>query len=282
MRLNRRFMKGFGRIGKRMSVIERNQGIKEKYQESIESGKDSDAIMDELALSNGIGKFYIRTILKEQGIEIERKSEYDRSDREKLTTRDEEIIDMFKNENDPDDIAKKYELTPTRVRQIIRSKFGKFKVPDLKLNNTLEKIKHDLESRMQYDCSCKRQKIQCECDTITKKYGKNIIKKIKYNLGYNVFKKSLEYKIKDMVKEAKSGVPPKDIADKHKVTLNYTYIILHDNGIRSKISKTEKSKRDAKILNAKKKGKSIESIAELYDLTPTMVRIILTELKNKK
>ena len=270
-----------GRI--RKIILERNQKIKEAYLKEIGSGKDPDVVMDELAKSNDIGRFYVRTILKEQGIEIERKTEYERSDKDELVKRDSEIVELFNSEIDPEDIAKKFDLTTTRVRQILRSKLGKsFKAP--KLKNKLDEIKEALESGLPYDCSCKKNKIEnCKCDTIVGRYGKNIIKQIKYNMGYNVFKKALEYKIKDMVKMAKSGKPPKDIANKHNVTLNYTYMILHDNGIRSKITKEDKTKRDKAIWEAKmKKGKSVEEIAEKHELTPTMVRIIISKMKKDK
>lgn len=252
----------------RLMVQERNHEIKKEYLKRIESGKDIDTVMDELAALHSIGRFYVRTILKEQGIEIERKTEYERSDKDKLIKRDDEIVELFKNETDPEIIAEKFELTSTRVRQILRAKLGKsFKVPKLKLK--LDEIKKELADGIPYD-------------TIVEKHGKNIIKQIKYNLGFNVFKKALEYKIKDIVHLAKSGTPPKDIARKHDVTLNYTYMILHDNGIRSKISKEAKKKRDQAIFDSKKKGESVDSIAEKNDLTPTMVRIILSEKKKKK
>ncbi len=251
----------------RKLILERNKKIKRKYLKETTAGKDSDSVMDELAKQHDIGRFYIRTILKEEGIEIERKTEYERSDKEKLNKRDQDIIDLFNTEVDPDDIAKKFKLTPTRVRQILRAKLGKaFKVPKLKLK--LDEIKKELEQGVPYD-------------NIVDKYGKNVIKQIKYNLGYNIFKKSLEYKIKDIVSMAKSGEPPKKIADKHRVTLNYTYMILHDNGIRSKISKDDKEKRDLKIFNASKK-KSVDEIAEEFELTPTMVRIIISKMKLTK
>jgi hypothetical protein len=251
----------------KLKGLERNQGIKKIYLDEIKKGKDHDSVMDAIALQYNIGRFYVRTILKEQGIEIERKTEYKRSDKDKLIKRDNEIVNLFKDEIDPDVIAKKFELTSTRVRQILRGKLGKsFKVPKLKIK--LDDIKKELADGVSYE-------------NIVEKHGKNIIKQIKYNLNFNVFKKALEYKIKDIVHLAKSGTPPKDIAVKHDVTLNYTYMILHDNGIRSKISKEAKQKRDQAIWESKKKGASIDDIAEANKLTPTMVRIIISEIKNK-
>lgn len=251
----------------RKLILDRNQKIKEKYLKEVGAGKDQDTIMDELAEKHVVGRFYIRTILKEQGIEIDRKTKYERSDKEELTVRDAEIVKLFNDEIDPEVIADQFDLTPTRVRQILRGKLGKaFKVPKLKIK--LDEIKKELDEGTSYDA-------------IVAKYGKNVIKQIKYNLDFNIFKKALEYKIIDIVKMAKSGEPPKNIARKHSVTLNYTYMILHDNGIRSKITKEDKLKRDKKIFDASKKS-SIEDIAKENDLTPTMVRIIISEMKKPK
>jgi uncharacterized protein (DUF433 family) len=274
-------LKTMGKI--RLMVQERNLEIKNDYLKEIAEGKEHDDVMDALSDKHGIGRFYVRTILKEQGIEIERKTEYERSDKVKLSKRDEDIVELFKQETEPSLIADKYEITETRVRQILRKKLGKtFKTPKLAAKLAkLEEIKVSIESGIPYDCSCKKKNTECKCDTIVNKYGKNIIKQIKYNLGYNVFKKALEYKIKDIVRMAKKGSPPKDIAKKHIVTLNYTYMILHDNGIRSKISKEAKKKRDESILEAKNKGQSIDLISENFNLTPTMIRIIIKGLRNK-
>jgi len=251
----------------RKLILSRNQEIKDGYLKAIKEEKLLETIMDELAKEHAIGKFYIRTILKEQGIEISRKTEYDRSDRLELSTRDSEIVDLFNLEIDPDEIAAKFEITSTRVRQILRDKLGKsFKTP--KLKNKLDDIKKDLHDGMSYEL-------------IVDKYGKNIIKQIKYNLNFNVFKKSLEYKIKDIVKMSKSGKPPKDIAKKHSVTRDYVYTILHGNGIRSKISTDDKTKRDKIIVQAKKDGMNVDDIAKKHKLTSTMVRIILSKEKVK-
>lgn len=258
-------------------VRERNLEIKKDYLNGIEEGKEHDDIMVEISAKHDIGKFYVRTILKEQGIEIERKTEYERSDKDKLIKRDDDIVSLFKEETDPSSIATKYKISETRVRQILRAKLGKtFKAP--KLNLKLDEIKASIESGIQYDCACKKE---CTCDTIVNKYGKNTIKQIKYNLGFNIFKKSLEYKIRDIVRMAKNGTPTKDIATKHAVTLNYTYMILHDNGIRSKITQKDKLKRDTSIWKSKQDGLKIDDIAEKHKLTPTMIRIIISKMKKQ-
>jgi Mor family transcriptional regulator len=257
-------------------ILERNQEIKETYKKAIQGKETESAVMDRLAAQYGIGHFYVRSILKDQGIEIERKTEYDRSNKSK---RDDEIVKMFNDENNSADIAKKYKITMTRVSQILRAKLGKsFKktseAPKLKIH--LDAIKKELVDGIPYSCSCK-PKTKCSCLTIIGIHGKLIIKQINHNLKYNVFQKALEYKIKDMVKMSKEGIPPKEIAAKHDVTLNYAYMILHDNGIRSKISKEAKLKRDKKIWDSKKRGTNIETIAKEHHITSTMVRIIISE-----
>lgn len=254
-------------------ILQRNKSIKEKYLIEIKLGKKSDDVMDAISSEHDVGRFYIRTILKEQGVEIERKSEYNKHNKIKLVTRDAEIVDMFNKKINPDDISKKFMLTSTRVRQILRAKGNLVKSHKIdvdktllaNINETVEKIKKDLSSEIPYT-------------EIVKKYGKDKIKEIKETVGFNVFKTALTLKIKNIVKLARGGVPPKEIAAKHSVTLNYTYMILHDNGIRYKISKSDKKKRDHNIFEESKK-KTIDEIATKYKLTPTMIRIIISQVK---
>lgn len=251
----------------REEVLQRNQNIKEAYNQKILSGsRDIESILDDLSRDYFIVKYYIRSILKEQGIIIERKTEYERTDKNKLETRNLEIINLFNNEVDPEIIAEKFDITPTRVRQILRSKLGNtFKASYNKLNATLDSIKQDLTDGIPYK-------------SIVKKYGKNIIKQINYNLKFNLFKESSSIKTKDIISMSKRGLPPKDIALKHNVTRNYIYIILHENGIRYNV-KDDKILRDKKIIKQKKAGVAINEIASTHKITPTMVRIILS--KNK-
>lgn len=252
----------------REEILERNQKIKDSYNKKVSEGIKPETIMDELSKEHGVVKFYIRSILKEQGIIIERKTEYERTDKTKLDTRDTEIVELFNKDTDPDVIADKFNITPTRVRQILRSKLGKtFKASSHKLTIELEAIKKDLKENLPYK-------------SIVAKYGKNTIKQIKYNLGFNLFKESSSLKTKDIIEMANKGLPPKDIAAKHGVTRNYVYIILHDNGIRYNI-KDDKIARDKKIIAQKKSGKSVNEIAGLHKITPTMVRIILGNKKTK-
>ena len=261
-----------------MKISVRNEDIKTTYLKETKKGKDADSIIDDLLKKYDIGRFYIRSILKDHEIIIKPKTKYKSSN----TDRDDEIVKLFNADTDLSIISKQYDLTPTRISQILRGKLGKsFKKLSAtpKLTLALEEIKLELIEGIPYTCSCKTA---CSCKTITNIHGKDLIKRINYALGYNVFQHALEYRIKDIVKMSKDGIPPKDIASKHNVTLNYTYLILHDNGIRSKISKEAKIKRDKKIWESKKKGIKIENIAKEHHITSTMVRIILSEIKTRK
>jgi Mor family transcriptional regulator len=155
------------------NLLERNQAIKQAYLDGLAAKKDSDSLIEEIAKSNSIGKFYVRSILKDQNVTIERKEQYSRKDEKQLLSRNQQIMDRFDEGDDPEVIAEKFGLTVTRIRQLLKGKIVKTsKLP--KLNHIKAEIESKVEDDVQYS-------------EIVEEYGKSMIKQLRYNLDFNAF-----------------------------------------------------------------------------------------------
>lgn len=343
------------------NILDRNQSIKKAYLDGLDAKRDSDALIEEIADSNKIGKFYVRSILKDQKVAIVRKEQYSRKDEEQLQTRNQQIMDRFDAGDEPEIIAEKFGLTVTRIRQLLKGKIVKSsKLP--KLNH----IRAEIESKIEDDVPYL---------DIVEEYGKSMIKQLRYNLDFNVFqiarlhmrvnmvnlikgkgvkskknlieafiyvcfnaetadevkrilstgnkkvldaRKTIRTKNKSISKLFGSRVEikhtvfirpvfirpgyttsqivgsdvmfarligplkeitPDMIAHMYNVTRHYVYTLLHEHGVRFRLGKRDKAKRDKEIASAYKHKEKIEKIALEHDLTPTMVRIILNGKK---
>lgn len=253
--------------------VQRNKEMKIFYTRAISSGKNHDEVIKELSDKYPIGDAYIRTILKGQGVKISRKKEYTKKNVGKLSERDNTIVSMFNEGIDTLVIAKKFNVSQTRIQQILRSKLGKTFRKKLSESNfeELEKKSKEIISKLEAGSSY---------EEVIEEYGRALINEIK-STGINIFKIAQSYKIKDFVRMAKAGKSPKEIAAKYNVTLNYAYMILHENGIRYQLSDKDKLKRDQSI-SEEIKNSSVLALSKKYKLTPTMIRIILKRMQSKK
>lgn len=253
--------------------VQRNKEMKIFYTRAIGSGKNHDDVIKELSDKYPIGDAYIRTILKGQGVKISRKKEYTKKNVGKLSERDNKIVSMFNDGTDTSVIAKKFSISQTRIQQILRSKLGKTFRKKLGECNFEELDKKSKEI-------IKKLEAGSSYDEVVEKYGKPLLNEIK-SIGCNIFKVAQSYKIKDFVRMAKSGKSPKEIAAKYGVTLNYAYMILHENGIRYQLSDEDKLKRDQNI-SEEIKTSDVITLSKKYKLTPTMIRIIVKKMRSKK
>lgn len=244
----------------RTNVLERNQEIREQYDEQIKAGNDVEATIEKIAKELRVGKFYVRTILKEQGLDIKRKSVYKRKNEQKLKQRDEEIRSMVKAGNSIEDIATKYKITSTRVRQIVRGLL----VRNVDFSKEIAEIKKMVNTGLSYTA-------------IVDRFGKDKLKTIKTKSGFNPYRAVLDKQNSTIVKLFNSGMPPLDIANMFGLVRDSVYHILKKKGLTPRMSKEQKAKRDKEIVALSKSKVPVSDIAKKYDLSRAMVKIILKE-----
>jgi len=242
----------------RTTVLTRNQTIREQYDKEIKAGGDVEETIEKIAVENGVGKFYVRSILKEQGLDIKRKSNYNRKDAAEQINRNNDITEMLQNGKSVSAIAAKYDLTETRVRQITKGLIAR--------NSDYTKERDEIEAMVVGGATY---------DEIVSRHGRDTIKSVKSKTGYNAYREVLKQQNDAIVQMFKSKIAPLDIADHFGLTRDSIYLILKRNGLTSRISKDDKKKRDRDILKLSKKKIPIDEIASKYKLTSTMVRIII-------
>ena len=171
-------------------TLESNQMIYERYLVKEKSTRGQDAIIRSLAAKFKIGEFYVRNILKQYGVEIARKESYDRKDKGAMLDRNSGMINMYNDGKNPDEIAFAFGISAARVRQILKATLGKdFK--KAKVVSALAAIKDDVASGMSHI-------------DILQKYGKEVLRKVKVNFKYNVFKATRKNRDNEILRRYRS------------------------------------------------------------------------------
>lgn len=249
----------------RSNTLERNNTIKKLFIEARELKTDEAEILKDISLKIDLEEFYVKSILMMQGIKFQRKKTYTRINKNVLNTRNQTIIKMYNDGSSVENLSEFFKLSKVRIRQILKDHLIK-RVEDNNLESTFNKIKSDFENGIEYK-------------EIVKKYGKNIFY-IKKRFGYSLFQEFLKKRTIDILELIKNN-SPQFIANKYEININHVYSILHDNGIRLKITEKEKKKRDKNILIDVKNKLKIKDIAKKYKLTQAMIRTIAANNKNE-
>lgn len=251
----------------RSKTTTRNSKIVKKYEELKDTAEQS-VVLDQLAEEFKLGKLYVKQILRSSGIEIERKDSGPHPSRnEHISDRDKNIIKKIESGSTPEEIGVEFNITPTRVRQIVRDNLPKFKIT--KLERSLAEIKSDVYNGVKYE-------------EIVSKYGEKTIRDIKSNLGYNLFKACRTRRDAMIVEMSNKGMIASKIGDKMGLSKDYVYTILHKHNVRKDTHKiTDPKKRAARnkkivemYLN---REMSIGAVAKKFDLTYTMVKLIIND-----
>lgn len=161
-----------------MTVI-RNKEIFERYEELMVEENNFGNALTMLSEENDIGESYVKNILKDYGVEIQN----NRSKEEK-GQRDANIVELYMAGDEQDDIAEKFDLTITRIGQIIRSHLGRH-AKNTMLEKSLTDLKKDIDTGKSHK-------------NILRKYGASLLRKLKSNLGYNAFDACLEKRNKNI------------------------------------------------------------------------------------
>ncbi len=183
----------------------------------------------------------------------------------KKVDRNKIIVERFNSNISSFDISKEFNITETRVRQILKP----YMTDELKNEKNLKlfiELKEDVNNGISFK-------------DIKSKYGISFVNYCKKSCSYNVFKHTIEHTEKDIIKMYKKGKSPLVISEKHDLDRNYVYTILHSNGYRKNLSVKKRKKRDEKIIQLKHEGKSIKELSTKYKLTETMIRIIINSNK---
>jgi DNA-binding NarL/FixJ family response regulator len=177
--------------------------------------------------------------------------------------RNSKIVDMYMAGNEPMSIADEVGLTHTRVGQIVREHLGKH-VRNNSLEPVLDAIKLDVSNGLSHK-------------QILEKYGASALRKIKINLGYNVFEACVNKRNDEIYGIYKdSSKTAMQIAEDYGLTRDHVYGILRKYGVRVKPTRQEYDERNRVIVELFKEGKTSQDIAYMYNMTVTNVNIILT------
>lgn len=234
----------------RKTTVERNEKLLARYNELLNDFGYDEAV-HKVSVEFDLVVPYIKNLLKKN-------NEVTPTTRDK---RNEEIIDLYMKNKDVSEISDKFDLTPTRVSQIIKDKLGK-QNRNIIIEKSLADLRTDVENGMTHK-------------EIVTKYGNSLLRKIKTNLGYNVFDACVN-KRNDMIAQASlNGNTADDIAEQFGLTRDHVYSILHARGIRKKPDKNYIHDRNRQMLQLFKSGYSSRQIADDYGMTVTNVNIIL-------
>lgn len=172
-------------------TLNRNDNIYENYLERakdvVQTERNQDKAIIFLSKKFGIGVHYIRNILKDKGVMMERKQTYNRKDKTLLKIRNADIIKKYKDDGlTPEQISESYDynIGAARIRQILKQEFTKQEGVDYKtekektelceVGTTLELVKKDINEGMSHH-------------DILDKYNHDMLNKIKTKLEYNIF-----------------------------------------------------------------------------------------------
>lgn len=234
---------------------ERNGQIVKCYEQMTNDGVKPKQAVSDISESFGIGEFYVKSILKLAGIKPNFR------DSSAKLERDAKIFELYMNETDIADIAAAVGVTPTRVGQIIRDGLGE-RAKDEVLEKTLDQIKEDVNSGMSHK-------------DIVQKYGASVARKVKTNLGYNIFEACTKKRNDQIIAMQSEGKTAIEIANVFGLTRDHVYGILGTNGIKRRPSRAEYNARNLNIVKAFQSGKTSQQLAELYNMTVTNINIIL-------
>lgn len=242
----------------------RNQQLVEEYKAS-----NGSVSVDELSDKYHIKVPYVKQILKNNGIEIGRKTKHSWKKKKVLQDRDTQIIEMYNNNVPVPKIAEDFNIGEERVNQILRAHLGNFRLENLFT------IRDQIRAEIKEGASNK---------DIVAKYGLNTIKKLHYNLKFSPYKEVKEHVEESIVQMYENNFSPQEIADHVRQTRYWVYRILHKKGYKLRLSDEEKEERDREIIDLIiNKNKDIKVVADQYGLTQSMVRYIKDEyLKNYK
>lgn len=252
----------------RTKTEERNNEIATKYVDYTGHGCTSDTAIAQISSELEMDKLYVRSILRSRGLNIARKQKHARKDN--LTERDTIIMKLTEENKSPDEIAKHFGITPTRVRQVIRDNIDNLK--HIRMERVLSEIKTDVKANVPYL-------------DIRAKYGDKALREIKTNLGYNLFRTCQVRRDEEIVRMGKANHSATVVSKKFRLCKDYIYTIWHNNGIRKDVKEdltpAERAKRDANIYK-KSKSLKISELAKHFDLSDTMIRIIIAQQKEKE
>jgi DNA-binding NarL/FixJ family response regulator len=253
--------------------------VLEKFMELMRTDENDSVenyteVVSQLSQKYGVPESRINRELKELG--ISKRTHGSKSDSRLMPKmeRNAKIIELYMAGKDPSTIALEVGLTHTRVGQIVREHLGKH-VRNNSLEPLLDEIKLDIESGMSHK-------------DIMDKHGASVLRKIKSNLGFNVFDACVSKRNDEIYQEHKrSGKTAMELAEQYGLTRDHVYGILHKYGVRTKPTKQEYDERNRSIVELFLAGKTSFDIALEYDMTVTNVNIILAnkgarKMKNSK
>lgn len=265
----------------RAETVDRNKKIYEGYLSQKDVEKDMDKILVFLANTFNVNKFYIRGILKTHGIDMGRKRNYDRKDGQVLSDRNSNIMTMYNEGKELDEIGTAFDISETRVRQILKECLRNKVVDapqiespenatykDLKrtriVSNFFDSIKADVKSGMS------------NADII-EKYGASVIRQIKNIKKYNIFKETVRVFNNKLISMYRAGKTVEQISEKLVVSKDYAYSILHENGISGHPGTRDRNKRIIQLY----RNKSAEYIAKALDLRKKLVERVLQKKRDE-
>lgn len=226
-------------------------------------------VVSQLAQKYGVPESRINRELK--GLSISKRTHGSKSDARLMPKieRNAKIVQLYMAGKDTSAIALEVGLTHTRVGQIVREQLGKH-VRNNSLEPVLDVIKMDIERGMSHK-------------DIMEKHGASVLRKIKSNLGFNVFDACVSKRNEEIYQEYKrSGKTAMELAEQYGLTRDHVYGILHKYGVRSKPTKQEYDERNRNIVAMFLGGKSSLDIALEYGMTVTNVNIILSNKGARK
>lgn len=236
-------------------TITRNKELQDRFDVLIQDGGWLAAVVKKIAGEFDLKEARVKEILKENCVD------FAAIRREEMKDRDALIVAAYMAGEEQAEIAEEFGMTPTRIGQIIREALGRNAKHAL-LEQDLVKIKKDVRAGMQHK-------------ELQDKYGASTLRKVKSNLGYNVFEKCLDRRNKGILEMYENGKSAAYIAEEYGLTRDHIYGILHGFGVRSKPTEEEYAERNAEIVDKFQGGKSSQDLADEYDMTVTNINIIL-------
>ena len=236
-------------------ILERNRILADEY--------NSGTTLAELSTKYDFEMPYLRSILKENGVVFKRKERYSRSDQENLKKRDLAIVKKYNDDVHPSDLAKQYNLTKTRVIQILKDHeaFVPKTVQYDEIQKIADSIRADIKAGVPYESVYQKTKF-CE-NKICKRYKKNVPQAIykcqgcghkltgkknkllitgildKYGkeqilackkVHINIFREAFDHRIHGVLRGLKNNKSPLELSKKFYCTRDYIYYIKNQYG----------------------------------------------------
>ena len=240
---------------KSKAAIQRNIMLVKEYKNGVS--------LNEISMKYNLAIPYLRSILKRNGFKLKRATHYKLRESELREKRDLAIVKIYLAGDNPENIAKSYNLTKTRVIQILKnnSVFNPKKINYVELQKVADVIRNDIAADVPYESVYLKEKY-CEnkkCTSRNKivpqsiykcpkclrkltgkkntliitgildKYGKATIMKCK-KLGINLFRETFDRRIKGVLKGLKANKSPLYLSEKYYCTRDYIYYIKTNYG----------------------------------------------------